>query len=542
MREYRPVWRSPSQFADAQKPFIIKQGEDGMPVAEICRKAGISRATYFISVVRRKGKPMQDERENSAADAREANDRGIALIRQDRLREAAAAFTEACDHDPANADAFSNLGATLRRLGDLEGAIARFRTAVSLRPDFAAAHYNHGNALAQTGSVAEAIAAYHAALKARPDYAAAWNNLAQLLNELERYGDALDACRAGLRYAPDGATLRNNAGNALRGLGRLDEAIAEYRRATALAPGMADAHSNLGLALKEAGDPEAALTAHRRAVELRPDHPATLNNMGTSLQALGHNEEAIGVYERARDLAPDQPATLINLGTAEMDRNRIVVAMDCFTRAMTLAGSEQEIALARKNLGLSMMLSGNLENGSAHYAARWQTREFTPRGCAAPQWDGAPFPDRTLFIHGEQGFGDAIQMVRFAALAKARGGRVVVEARPSLAPLLATADGVDAVASSDGPPPDFDLYLPMFDLLATLKVTLSTIPRPFPTSPSIPPAASVGPTASPRPAVVGSASSGPDARHTATTVTARSRWLPCGRCWRPWGTTSIPSR
>ena len=36
-----------SKFTDAQKAFIIKQGEikqseDGTPVAEICRKAGIS--------------------------------------------------------------------------------------------------------------------------------------------------------------------------------------------------------------------------------------------------------------------------------------------------------------------------------------------------------------------------------------------------------------------------------------------------------------------------------------------------------------------
>jgi putative transposase len=31
-----------SQFTDAQKAFVIKQGEDGTPVAEICRKAGIS--------------------------------------------------------------------------------------------------------------------------------------------------------------------------------------------------------------------------------------------------------------------------------------------------------------------------------------------------------------------------------------------------------------------------------------------------------------------------------------------------------------------
>ena len=36
-----------SRFTDAQKAFIIKQGEGGTPVAEICRKAGISQATYF---------------------------------------------------------------------------------------------------------------------------------------------------------------------------------------------------------------------------------------------------------------------------------------------------------------------------------------------------------------------------------------------------------------------------------------------------------------------------------------------------------------
>ena len=36
-----------SKFSDAQKAFIIKQGEEGTPVAEVCRKAGISQATYF---------------------------------------------------------------------------------------------------------------------------------------------------------------------------------------------------------------------------------------------------------------------------------------------------------------------------------------------------------------------------------------------------------------------------------------------------------------------------------------------------------------
>ncbi len=36
-----------SLFTDAHKAFILRQGADGVPVAEICRKAGISQATYF---------------------------------------------------------------------------------------------------------------------------------------------------------------------------------------------------------------------------------------------------------------------------------------------------------------------------------------------------------------------------------------------------------------------------------------------------------------------------------------------------------------
>ena len=36
-----------SAFSDAQEAFVLKQGADGVPVAEISRRAGISQATYF---------------------------------------------------------------------------------------------------------------------------------------------------------------------------------------------------------------------------------------------------------------------------------------------------------------------------------------------------------------------------------------------------------------------------------------------------------------------------------------------------------------
>ena len=37
-----------SRFTEAQKAFVLKQGEAGTPVAEICRKAGISQGMGWI--------------------------------------------------------------------------------------------------------------------------------------------------------------------------------------------------------------------------------------------------------------------------------------------------------------------------------------------------------------------------------------------------------------------------------------------------------------------------------------------------------------
>ena len=36
-----------SKFSEAQITFVLKQAEDGSAVAEVCRKAGISEATFY---------------------------------------------------------------------------------------------------------------------------------------------------------------------------------------------------------------------------------------------------------------------------------------------------------------------------------------------------------------------------------------------------------------------------------------------------------------------------------------------------------------
>ena len=38
-----------SRFSDAQKAFILKQAEDGVPIGDVCRKVGISQATFYLA-------------------------------------------------------------------------------------------------------------------------------------------------------------------------------------------------------------------------------------------------------------------------------------------------------------------------------------------------------------------------------------------------------------------------------------------------------------------------------------------------------------
>jgi putative transposase len=37
-----------TKFSEAQIAFVLKQADDGTSVGEVCRKAGISEATFYI--------------------------------------------------------------------------------------------------------------------------------------------------------------------------------------------------------------------------------------------------------------------------------------------------------------------------------------------------------------------------------------------------------------------------------------------------------------------------------------------------------------
>ena len=73
-----------SKFTDAQKAFVVKQGEEGTPLAEICRNVGISQATYFNWKKRYAGLPSEMRRLRALEDENNRLKKIVADLTLDR--------------------------------------------------------------------------------------------------------------------------------------------------------------------------------------------------------------------------------------------------------------------------------------------------------------------------------------------------------------------------------------------------------------------------------------------------------------------------
>ncbi len=98
-----------------------------------------------------------------------------------------------------------------------------------------------------------------------------------------------------------------------------------------------------------------------------------------------------------------------------------------------------------------------------------------------PPWDGSPLARKTIFLHTEQGHGDAIQFVRYAPLVAQRGaGKVILETYPTLRRLFTTVSGLQQVVVKGEPLPAFDLQVSLMSLPRILGTTIETIPARIP--------------------------------------------------------------
>lgn len=327
----------------------------------------------------------------------------------------------------------------------------------------------------QAGRLDEAERLYRQVLAIDSENADGLHLFGVIAHQKGRSDLAIDMIRRAIATNAAESSYHCNLGVALKELGRIEEAVACYRSAIRLRPDYPEAHNCLGNALGAQGHLDEAITSYRRALDLRPNYPEAQYNLGITLKEQGRLDAAIASYRDAIGLRPDYQEAHYNLGNALRDLRRLEEAVAAYRKAIDLSPDFPD---AHHNLALALLALGRLAEGWAEYEWRWGTADMlgARRGFAQPQWRGEAASGRTLLIHAEQGFGDTLQFCRFAALAAARGPRVILEVQPPLVRLLHGMTGGCSVVGRGDALPAFDLHCPMLSLPLALGTTLTSIP------------------------------------------------------------------
>lgn len=294
------------------------------------------------------------------------------------------------------------------------------------------------------GRCDEAVEAFRSFLSLDPGHAEAWADLAGLLLVLGRLDEAEDACGHALRIEPPlyGALVHLASVKMLQG--DLDAAEELFGNAIKQEPERIAGRLMFSDCLVRRGDLEGARELLEKIIEQVPGHAIALDRLNIVLTCQG---DWIGLRK-------------------DMERQLV-----------RFTGAEAEYVASHLDL-----MFGDMPKGWERFESRLMIPErlATRRAFDSPTWRGEPFPGKTLLLSWEQGFGDTVMFLRFAPMAKALGGRVLLEVQPPLAELAATCAGIDSVIPAGQPLPPFDLHASILSLPALFSIRLESIPAEVP--------------------------------------------------------------
>jgi tetratricopeptide (TPR) repeat protein len=348
-------------------------------------------------------------------------ERGTDLMRTGEFLEAARAFEHALQLMPEIAELHAMRGDALLRADKPDLALASAERALRLRPGWGEALMLRGNIEAELGRFAAAEASFREAMPALGPGVHA--NLGNVLLEQGKFEDALGAFDAALRSRDDPA-LHAGKARSLFGLRRLDDAERAWR---------------------------AVLEREPRSLE-------AMEQLLQIYMGARRFDELGEICARGRAAAPDDATFLIGQGFAAWQRGHADEAIALYREAARIAQGNDQALHREANLNEAMCLLklGRWGEGWRRYLFRLDRDALRARyPLLVP--DPATLAGgeaRRIRIHMEQGLGDELFFLRFAAALRAAGHALTYRGQPKLIQLLAArADLFDGVGSEDEPDP-----------------------------------------------------------------------------------------
>jgi hypothetical protein len=262
----------------------------------------------------------------------------------------------------------------------------------------------------------------------------------------------------------------------LRALGRVEDAENSYRAALELNPGLPEALISLGgLIASERGQFSEALTYYDEALRQSPHHATAWINRAGAFLALDRVEDAENSYRIALEQNPGHPEVLHELGCMAQRKSHLDEALVFFDQALAVRPG-----FYKANFGKSLALLSSGEYGEGWWLYETGLNRRDLRGLSpfkSKAWDGTPV--KRLLIWSEQGYGDSLQFVRYAALCRQRAEKVIVVCHKPLIRLFRSSPYIDEVYDRVEEA-QFDAQVSMMSLPHLFGTTLETVPANVP--------------------------------------------------------------
>ena len=403
--------------------------------------------------------------------------RAVAHHRSGRLRQAERVLTRMLAERPDDADALDLLGVIAAESGHADRACTLIAQAIRLGGPTATYCSHLGAILEHQQNLSGAIACYRQALDQQPDDAGLLWRLGNLLHRGGQLDEAAQLYERCTVLAPNNAEAWFNLGVTLTMLNRPAEGLRCYERTLALSPKHKDAHNNLGILLHASGRLDSAVASYRRALHCAPHYGEARYNLGLALQQQDRLDEAASTYRRLLADWPHHREAHNNLGNVLLAQNDVAGAIQSYQRALHFDPHHAE---ANWNMGLVRLLKGDLAAGWRGFEWRFEQVRSVRRHGEHPRWAGQDLKGGRVLLWAEQGLGDTLQFIRYAAMAEARGASVVVECHAPLVPLMKSVPGVGEVFAIGDELPLIEAQIPIMSLPHLFGTTLESIPAPIP--------------------------------------------------------------
>lgn len=368
-------------------------------------------------------------------------------------------FQQTIRMNPRHHEACNNLGVAYERLGDLDSASSNYLKAIALVPHYVSAHFHLGNLLQQQKRLDDARQHYESVLSQDQNHLKALVNLALIEQEQSNLSRAETLLRKVLAIDPDDIEALNNLGMVCRALGKTEEAFSLFQRGVSVQENCADAHNNLGISYRDNKQYDLALAEFKLAVSLNPMNASMLTNLGLAYEDIGEREQAVTCYRKALSIDNTFAEAWNALGAAQKRLGREAEASESFQKATEVNPAFLD---AKYNLAISQLSSSQFTEGWKNYFARPSRLAITYP--ASSRQLATDLNGKRILIEKDQGLGDELFFLRFAAQLKMRGAWIAYRPNPKIRFLVEKISAIDYVVSPEEHVDDIDEIVCVGDL------------------------------------------------------------------------------